>query len=48
MRERLEWRISKTALLITVSMFLVISGLVESKHFRASRPNPIRIGRTKR
>ena len=42
MRERREWKIgkiSKTVLLITASMFLVISGLVESKHFRAVRPD---------
>ena len=39
MRERHESRIRRIVLLTTVSMFLVVGGLIESKHFRAVRPD---------
>ena len=39
MRKHHEFRIGRFVLLTTVSMFLVIGGLIGSKHFRASRPD---------
>ncbi len=37
MRERHASRIRRIVLLTTMSMFLVVGGLIESKHFRAVR-----------
>ena len=52
MRERREWKIgkiSKTVLLITASMFLVISGCWSNQSTSApSGPIRVRIGPTKR
>ncbi len=41
MRKRRESRIRRIVLLTTVSMFLVVGGLVESKHFRAVRSDSV-------
>lgn len=41
MRKRRESRIRTIVLLTSLSMFLVISGLIESKHFRPVRPDSV-------
>ncbi len=41
MRERREFKSKRIVLLTTVSVFLMIVGVVESRHFHASRPNPL-------
>lgn len=41
MRERRESRIKKITLLTAVTMFLVVGGMVESRHIRPVRPDPV-------